>query len=725
METVNSTPRFSCFLLVILLAGIISGAKGQKQLTGCVTDTKGVPIFAANVYLKHAPTKGVTTDFQGAFLLPAENKSSHDTLIVSFVGFKRYAGSLDNLPTPLIIKLHPSIQQLGEAVIKARDPISESFAVSRMEPMDIYMTPSASGDPLKALTSMAASTNVEETANPSLRGAHSARSRVMLNRVPIYQPVRNSQINGMGNFSLFNPEIIDKQYIYASNPPLTYGNASGGLVEINTRNTLPYNQLQLSTTLASAGAFLSQNTGKNGFLQFYSNHQFDEAFTGLNRRSLSHLKSFNNTDAGLNLHHQLGEHWQHNTFVYAIDETYKVENRQFAYTNKAIGGKKRLFSVHNLKYYSRQFAISLNIGTDKSLSSYDYGTLHSEQQNARYYGALDYTFLALNNSKLQTGINWQWTASDFQEQIPVFYYAPVETLPTYAVDTVAKHQFAEGYLYYTLIPNLKWKFSTGLRSNLYASTNMHYLSYQASACYKPAAGHHFLLSAGKYHNYAPVTSIEKETRLMKSMQIALDYSYSWHASEIGLAVYYSQTDGLPPSYYLPQTENETTLGLEAMIKGAIGEKGHYSLAYTYLNQKYDINNRSTYTQLDMNYFIKASFAYQIPILGALSATFSTRPGLRYTPIDAGSELNDRGIYLPQFNETNSKRYNNYANLTMGYSRYMRHPRMDVLVFANCTNIFNRKNQSHRYFSNNYSQIHFDYYSRRTLYLGLIVYLHYK
>ena len=97
-----------------------------------------------------------------------------------------------------------------------------------------YTNPLAAGDALKAITILPSSTNTDETANPALRGSSADRTRIMFNGVPIYSPVRNSQLNGLGNFSLFNTEMIHNMYVYASNPPLTFGNTSAGLGRTNT-----------------------------------------------------------------------------------------------------------------------------------------------------------------------------------------------------------------------------------------------------------------------------------------------------------------------------------------------------------------------------------------------------------------------------------------------------------------------------------------------------------
>ncbi|PID92849.1 MAG: hypothetical protein CSA94_02680, partial [Bacteroidetes bacterium] len=127
-------------------------------------------------------------------------------------------------------------------IITAKDPVSQKFSVTKIKKLDVYFNPVSNGDALKAITILPASTTTDETANPSLRGSAPDRSRITLNGVPIYTPVRSGDLNNHGKFSLFNTEIINKQYVYASNPPLTCGNSSAGLIEIQTRKRLEENQ---------------------------------------------------------------------------------------------------------------------------------------------------------------------------------------------------------------------------------------------------------------------------------------------------------------------------------------------------------------------------------------------------------------------------------------------------------------------------------------------------
>src|SRR5664280_233053 len=295
------------YCILILLFFVPLAVFPQSLLKGVVKDRNGDAVFAANVYLKNNPQKGIVTDLDGNFSLAVNNDT--DTLIVSFIGYKQTKIPLHSIKINefLTVALKEDSKTLAEVFITSQDPISEKFSVVKLGKLNIYLNPVSQGDPLKAITLLPASTTTDESANPSLRGSSADRTRVVLNNVPIYNPVRNSQINGIGNFSIFNTEIIHEQYVYASNPPLTYGNTSAGLIEIETINELPSNQLQLSGSLASVGAFLSQKIKSKSFVQVFGNAQFSDAFIGANKTSMTRLNSFFSRDLGVNFHSNIGK----------------------------------------------------------------------------------------------------------------------------------------------------------------------------------------------------------------------------------------------------------------------------------------------------------------------------------------------------------------------------------------------------------------------------------
>lgn len=215
--------------LFISLFAIFAEVKiaNAQEISGIVVDERNLPIFAANVYFESNPNNGTISDLNGYFSIPYTY--DNDTLIITFIGYqkKRILAIELEKGSKNIITLNTD-PVLLDAVIARSTPISEQFSTEKLSSLDIYMNPVSQADPLKAIINMTASTNSDESANPSLRGSSYDRSRVIYNGVPIYQPVRASSLNNIGFFSIFNPEMIDVQTVYPSNPPLITGNASGG-----------------------------------------------------------------------------------------------------------------------------------------------------------------------------------------------------------------------------------------------------------------------------------------------------------------------------------------------------------------------------------------------------------------------------------------------------------------------------------------------------------------
>lgn len=416
---------------------------------------------------------------------------------------------------------------MQEVIIEAKDPISEQFSVTKMDKLDVYLNPVSQGDPLKAITILPASTNTDETANPSLRGSSPDRSRVILKGIPIYNPVRASNIsNHQGFFSLFNPEVMDNMYVYASNPPLTYGNTSAGMVEIKTKQNLTSNQLQFSTSLASTGLFLSQNIKKDtSFVQVYGNYQFSDAFVGIQKDKLPSIKNFYNTDVGINFHTNIGKKGEFNSFNYFIDESFNGTNQSFTYRGDLATSKKRIFTVNNLKYFFQEGVFSINSGTNKSTQDFEFGNLNSNQNTRQVYTSIYYRWYILENTNLQFGVSHDYHQNKFKDSIPTFYYALSPNSPVNLSKTDIDNHILEAYLYTNWDINDKFSFSSGMRSNFPIENQEFYFSSQLGLKYQINKKQRILLSGGRYHNYSIPNFYAKSYNLLASRQAALDYSY--------------------------------------------------------------------------------------------------------------------------------------------------------------------------------------------------------
>ncbi|MFV0266754.1 MAG: TonB-dependent receptor [Draconibacterium sp.] len=698
----------------------------QPKIKGVVTNGRGQAVFAANVYLKSMPQTGVTTGFNGTFEL--EISSSNEVLVVSFIGYETREIRLStiDITKKITVVLKESSQTLDEVIIMAQDPISEQFSAVKMKKMDIYLDPVSQGDPLKAITVLPASTATDETANPSLRGSSPDRSRVVLNGVPVYKPVKASQLNNQGFFSLFNTEIIYRQYVYAGNPPLTYGNTSAGLVEIQTLKNLEENQLQLSASLASVGFFLSQKLKKDrSFIQVYGNYQFSDAYTGIQKAQLPHIKNFYTGDAGINLHTQIGKNWEFNSYGYYIDESFNGYSQSFTYKGNVSTLNKRGFTVNNFKRYSEKGILSISSGANKSKQVFEFGNIHSVQTTNQVYTSIDYKWHQPEKFNLQFGLSHDYHRNSFTDSIPVYYYALSPGSPSYFSDTSIHNHIVEGYLYANWDVGKKFTLSSGLRSNAPIERQEYYFSSQLSFKYRVNKKQSLILSGGKYHNYSVPTYYSKAYSLLSSCQVALDYSCELKNTLLKAAVYFKNEKGKQAVNEFFATDRINTLGLELYVEHHLFDHLKFSFSNAFIDQKMSIGGKVYPGAKDFDYFIKSTFQYNNPELFSVALTCISRPGIAYNEITASVFGNRTNFYEPIFStDLYSSRFKGYTRFDISWSKYIRLQKSALVMFVSLNNVLNTKNERSALYNTDYSTEYFDYYQFRTIYFGLIWQLNY-
>ncbi len=723
--------------IIFILLFFAQTTFAQTILVGKVLDKSNQqPIFAANIYWKSAMQHGTTSDFDGVFTLKTlqttekdtkkdtPKDTQKDTLVVSFIGYETKEIVPKSTKDTLIVQLVGNIGVLQEVSVVAQDPISQDFSVVKLEKMNIYTNPIAAGDALKAITILPSSTNTDETANPALRGSSADRTRILFNGVPIYNPVRNSQLNGLGNFSLFNTEMIHKMYVYASNPPLTFGNTSAGLVEIETIKSLKTNQLQVSLGLANTGVFWSKKLGKKHFLQAYTNYQFSSAFIGLNKSSVPRLRDFGTTDGGLNLNVQLGRQWVWNSFNYLITEYFGFQTNVYTYDNLSTGSKQRGFFVNNL---SKQFAksvLKINTLADVSNQDYEFGSLVSNNKQQQFYASVDYKYLGFRKISLQVGGNYDYAKYVADTKAPIFFYALAPQTPTYQVQQNLENHNIEGYVYLTYAAHPKLTLSAASRANVPTNAQVFYGSGQISATYQPTNEQRWLLSAGKYHNYSTPTVFNPAFNLLDSWQAALDYELKKASFEFLAAVYYKQDGGIQnlanQQLNFSNANKINTLGAEIAIRKDIGKRFSFTVCNTFISQKMQIGNESFRSAEDLAYFVKATATYNHPKIVTIALSYLTREGKFFTPIIGGNFNARAGFYEPIWsNQVNSQQYGNYHNLSLNLNRYFKVGKTGLVVFASVNNLLNISNERDFFFASDYKSWEVNPYQLRTFYGGVV------
>lgn len=691
-------------LLVLTL--LVFNLKAQDILRGLVKDQQNQPIFAANVYLKNSQ-KGTFTDLEGRFELPLEHT---DTLIISFIGYEKQAFACAELKTDQVLEvtLTNDKARLLEITVEANKIIAEEFSAIKMTKFDIYANPVANADPLRAIVLLPSSTNPNETANPELRGSAAGRSRVFFNSVPIYNPVRSSQINGLGFFSLFNPELIKRQVVYASNPPLIYGKASGGLVELETVDELKANNFQVALSLASL-SFLTElklSAKQTDFIQVYGNYQFSKPYTALNRPNLDFLNQFKTQDLGLNFRKSFTDYAYLNLYSYVIAENAGIESQSLNYKTLQRTANLRNFTILNYRYQKQKHVVTFNAATDWRKSDYEFGNADYRNRQLQLFQALNYKYIFKSKLSLQTGLHYHFTQVKVADTVPVFFFAQNPEAPTQFRDTLPRLSNLESYLY--LKTNFK-KFILGLgfRNNVPLDHDSFYTNYQFNLKYTPNKRHNFLLAGGRYQHYSVFNPFGQEFRLLSSWQLALDYTLAYPRSHFNLAAYYKRDES--------DLERQIQ-GIEVYYEQNLGKYFKITFSNTFL----DVQRTEGRDFNDLDYFIKTSLAYNNLRLFMLSLLYIHRPGLYYQPVRSTVFYSQLNSHEPIFDPRFSNQYGAYQALSLSLNKVLALKSGFIIVFLNLNNVFNTDNPQQAIYNFDYTQGNYTFYQKRSLYFGVVV-----
>lgn len=715
------------FKLIFTAVCFISAMPTMAQkinISGKIQDTQKAPVFAANIYLKKALEKGSTSGLDGTFTFNIDKNNLQDTLVISFIGYEHKEIPLRqiDLNKEIFIILKEDQTVLSEITIKANPSLSREFSIQKVSRLEIYSSPTAAGDALKMITTLPASTNTSESANPELRGSSGNMSRIVLNGVPLYNPVRNTQISGMGNFSLLNTELIGEQLVYASNPPLTYGNSTAGLVEIETTKQLKNNQTQIAASLANLGLLHSQQINDKSFIQVYGNYQFSKPYIYINKKNIDDLDRFTSKDAGINFHLENSKGLIFNIYSYFIDEKYLAQDQMYNYYGDLSAKKRRNFNILNIKYKTAKTILSYSNGTNFSVTNYKFGNIHSKQWERQYYSNIDVKYFANESLFLQTGLSHDYSNMDFSNQFPHYYYAISPNDSSYVFDNKIDNHNLELFLYgrWEILSNLT--LGSGIRKNIPVKDQHNSFSFQSSLRYAINNKHYLLLSGGKYNGFSIPTYYIQEFTPITSKQLSFEYKYSAEEIQLGTSFY------LKNEKY---TEYFTDMGDSKLINKKIrgielfGEKSInkfiFSGSYTYLFSQINRDGKWYKSQNKMNYMIKLSGVYSNSKYGTIGLSFITRPGHYYTPVTSSIKNPDINIYEPVMGEFNSAQHNRYKILNLNYNKVLNFKNSHIIFFVSINNILNNKNILTEIYNNDYSAIErYQYYQKRLFYGGVQV-----
>ena len=240
------------FLFVLMAASALAGsAVAQEMLRGRVIDAElGEPIFSANVIVE-GTTNGVTTDFDGQFLLPVS--AFPVKLQVSFIGYSMQTVTVQNATDKLTVKLSPD-QVLIDAAEVVGDRISEKqkqapLTVESMDVLAIKEAPSGSfyeglGN-LKGVDVTSASLGFKIINTRGFNSTSPVRSLQLIDGIDNQSPGLNFSLGNFLGASDLDVKSVD---IVAGASSAFYGpGAFNGVVSMETKSPFQFPGITVST----------------------------------------------------------------------------------------------------------------------------------------------------------------------------------------------------------------------------------------------------------------------------------------------------------------------------------------------------------------------------------------------------------------------------------------------------------------------------------------------
>jgi len=227
----------------------------QSLISGTITDTKGLAIEGANVYLE-GTYDGGTTNEKGAFKFKT-TEAGNQTLVVSYLSYETYKNIADvSKLTDLAIQLREDVNTLDAVVLSAGTfEAGDNSKISVLKPLDVVTTASALGDFVGALQTLPGTAVVAEDGRLFVRGGDAEETQIFIDGIRVYTPYSPST-NNIPSRGRYSPFLFDGITFSTGGYSAEYGQALSSVLLLNTIDEPDQNKTDIG--IMSVGASLGK-----------------------------------------------------------------------------------------------------------------------------------------------------------------------------------------------------------------------------------------------------------------------------------------------------------------------------------------------------------------------------------------------------------------------------------------------------------------------------------
>jgi outer membrane cobalamin receptor len=236
----------------------------QQTISGKVTDSKGEPIFGANVYLD-GTYDGSSTNEKGEFSF-SSSETGLQTLIVSFISFEEFSLTDDvKKMKKLTIKLREDVNTLDAVIINAGTfEAGDNAKVTALKPLDVVTTASALGDFVGALQTLPGTSTVAEDGRLFVRGGDAEETQIFIDGIRVFAPFTPSA-NNIPSRGRFSPFLFKGISFSTGGYSAEYGQALSSVLSLTTINEPDQEKTEIAAMTVGVGVGNTQKWEKGSF----------------------------------------------------------------------------------------------------------------------------------------------------------------------------------------------------------------------------------------------------------------------------------------------------------------------------------------------------------------------------------------------------------------------------------------------------------------------------
>lgn len=236
----------------------------QQTVSGKVTDTKGEPIFGANVYLD-GTYDGSSTNEKGEFSF-SSSETGTQTLIVSFISFEEFSLTADvKAFSKLTIKLREDVNTLDAVIINAGTfEAGDNAKVTALKPLDVVTTASALGDFVGALQTLPGTSTVAEDGRLFVRGGDAEETQILIDGMRVFAPFTPSA-NNIPSRGRFSPFLFKGISFSTGGYSAEYGQALSSVLSLTTIDEPDQEKTEIAAMTVGVGVGNTQKWDKGSF----------------------------------------------------------------------------------------------------------------------------------------------------------------------------------------------------------------------------------------------------------------------------------------------------------------------------------------------------------------------------------------------------------------------------------------------------------------------------